>query len=61
MSIESSVCVNYKEQLVVWRMSIEVAEFYAEQLERVQGNDAGIKEDAAELLGCATALREFQQ
>jgi hypothetical protein len=60
VKVESSIRSDFKEGVVVWRMVPEVAVFYAEELRRIQGDDAGIKADADELNGCAAALEDAE-
>ncbi len=54
--VESRIVADYKTGHVVWTMAPEIAEFYAVELRRIQGVDAGIVADANGLSDAAAAL-----
>lgn len=54
--IESQISTDRHRGEVVWRMSPEIARFYAIKLHATRGNDAGMKQDAEALRAAADRI-----
>jgi len=54
---QSGSDISVEDGMVVWRLSLDTAEFYAVEMDRFSRNDAGVRDDQTALFAAVDKIK----